>query len=49
MTVYFCKTITQNVILSEEHTAFEWVDINKAKEKLPEFFYSDIDNFKKLN
>jgi len=48
MTVYFCKAITKNVILSEEHTAFEWVDINNAKEKLPEFFYSDIDNFKIL-
>jgi len=49
MTVYFCKVLTKNVILSSEHTAFEWINVDNAKERLNEFFHGDIDNFKKMN
>lgn len=47
LTTYLCKTLTKNVKLSEEHTAFEWIDIEKAKAKLADFFHKEVDIFKK--
>ena len=33
-------------VLSKEHTEYEWINIDNAKEKLNEFFHPEIDNYK---
>jgi len=48
MLVFLCKAFEENVKLSEEHIAFEWVQAEKAKEKITDFFYKEVDLFNKL-
>ena len=44
MHIFLCNAKDAgNVVLSEEHNSYEWVDISKAKEKLTEFFHEEID------
>ena len=48
MLVFLCKSLHQNVILSEEHTDHKWIPVEKAKEHLTKFFHKTIDTFNKL-
>lgn len=48
MLIFLCKALNNNVKLSPEHTEYDWLSLEKAKEKLPEFFHEDIDKFNKL-
>ena len=48
MIIFYCKPITSEVNLSEEHTDFEWLDLSSCKEKLAEFFHKDVDAFNGL-
>ena len=48
MIIFYCKPLTSEVKLSDEHTDFEWVDLNNCKEKLADFFHKDVDAFNKL-
>jgi 8-oxo-dGTP diphosphatase len=43
MSIYLCKSKNKDVKLSEEHSNFEWIDIEKAKTKLTDFFHKEVD------
>lgn len=43
LTIFLCRPLNKEVKLSNEHTEFEWIDIDKAKEKINEFFHKEID------
>jgi len=45
MIIFLCKALTYTVKLSEEHTDYEWVPVNKVKEKLIHFFHKTVDNY----
>ena len=47
MLTFLCKTKQENIILSKEHTAFEWIDLEQSKERLNDFFHQEIDNYNK--
>ena len=49
MLIFLCKALTSNVQLSDEHTEFEWVPLERAKEKLPDFFKETVDVFNRLD
>ena len=49
MTIFLCKALNNDVKLSKEHTNFEWIYIDDAKNKLTDFFHEEIDIFKKEN
>jgi len=48
MIVSFCKAIGGHIKISDEHSDIKWVDLNKSKEKLTDFFHKDVDIFCKL-
>ncbi|PIN76395.1 DNA mismatch repair protein MutT [Candidatus Woesearchaeota archaeon CG10_big_fil_rev_8_21_14_0_10_36_11] len=48
MLVFLCKALNDTVTLSEEHTAYEWVDMSQAKDKLGLFFHDIVDTFHTL-
>jgi 8-oxo-dGTP diphosphatase len=43
MTIYKCNPIGDNVIISQEHTSYEWIPLEKAKTKITPFFVKEID------
>jgi len=50
MLVFLCSPNSQNlesVRLSSEHDAFEWISLENAKEKITDFFYKEIEDYKK--
>lgn len=49
MLIFFCKPKAGNIKLSEEHTAYSWVNIEESKEKITSFFHKEIDIFNELN
>ena len=49
MLIFLCKALNENVKISEEHSDFDWVEIENCKEKLPRFFHEDVDIFNKLD
>lgn len=48
MLIFLCKALNDNIKLSEEHSAFDWIPIEKCKEKLTDFFHKEVDIFNKL-
>ncbi len=48
MLIFLCKAINYNVKIGEEHSAFEWVSLDKSKEKLTNFFHKEVDIYNKL-
>ncbi len=49
MLVFLCKPRGGYLKLSEEHSVSCWEDIDRCKEKLVDFFYKEIDLYKKLD
>lgn len=49
MTLFLCKPLGSNVMLSKEHTDFEWIPLDKSKDKLDEFFHAEVDIYNNLN
>ncbi len=45
MIIFECSADSKSVILSNEHSKFEWIDLNKAKEKLAPFFHQEVDMY----
>lgn len=45
MIIFLCRPLDTAVKLSKEHTEFEWLPINSAKDKLTLFYYKTIDEF----
>jgi len=48
MLIFLCKALNDEVKLTEEHCDFEWVEVDKAKDKLPDFFHEEVDRYKEL-
>jgi len=48
MIVFLCKAKNDFVKISEEHSQFEWIEIENCKEKLTKFFHEEVDIFNKL-
>lgn len=48
MLIFLCSTLNEEVKISEEHSAFEWVPIENCKEKLTDFFHKEADIYNKL-
>jgi 8-oxo-dGTP diphosphatase len=46
LTIYWCKLLSGEVKLSEEHTEQKWMHMEKDLSEIPEFFYNAISNFK---
>lgn len=46
--IFLCKALNDNIKISKEHSDFEWVALEKMKEKIAEFYYKEVDDFKKL-
>jgi len=43
MLIFLCNALNDNIKLSKEHTAFEWVPLENCKEKLTDFFHKEVD------
>ena len=48
MLIFLCKALHDNVKISEEHSDFDWVVLEKCKEKLTDFFHEEVDIFNQL-
>ena len=48
MLVFLCKALSGEVKLSAEHTHYEWVPVEKAKEKISDFYYPEVEGFLKM-
>lgn len=50
MIIFYCKSEEEKVILSEEHTDFEWIKLVESKNKLTDFFHEEVDLYlKRIN
>lgn len=50
MIVFFSKAVGGELVgLSEEHSGFEWVDIEECKGRINPFFFKEVDVLRKLN
>ncbi|MDO8647193.1 MAG: NUDIX domain-containing protein [Candidatus Diapherotrites archaeon] len=47
MIIFLCKPLGNEVKLSKEHTEFEWIPLENAKEKITDFFFQEIDFYNK--
>ncbi|HTL39478.1 MAG TPA: NUDIX domain-containing protein [Methylomirabilota bacterium] len=47
LTIYWCKMLTEQIKLSEEHQEYKWMDLDQDLAQIPEFFQLSINNFKK--
>ncbi len=48
MLIFLCKALHNNVKISEEHSAFDWIPLENCKNKLTDFFHEEVDIFHKL-
>jgi mutator protein MutT len=48
MLIFLCKALNDDVTISEEHSDFDWVELEKCKEKLTDFFHKEVDIFNQL-
>lgn len=48
MLIFLCRPKNEFAKLSDEHSEFEWIEIDKCKEKLSNFFHEEVDIFNKL-
>lgn len=48
MIVFLCKPLHDNVIISNEHSDFDWIELENCKEKLTSFFHKEADIFHEL-
>jgi hypothetical protein len=46
--ISLCKPVGGKIKISNEHSDIKWVDLNKSKEKLTDFFHKDVDYFYRL-
>jgi len=46
--IFLCRITHGNVVLSEEHTEYKWVDLRNHKDQFPEWLHKVIDRYNKL-
>ena len=44
--IFLCKPSSKNIKLSEEHTAYDWIDLDNKK--LAEFYRKEVELFKRF-
>ncbi|MCK4589387.1 MAG: NUDIX domain-containing protein [Nanoarchaeota archaeon] len=49
MIIFVCQALTNEIKLSSEHAAHQWVPLKQAKDHLAEFFHKEVDIFSNLN
>lgn len=47
MISFLCRPISDSVVLSEEHSDYQWIDIDKAFYTIHQAFRKDLEIFKK--
>lgn len=47
MIIFLCRAKRDPVIISEEHTNYEWIDLYEEDLKLTDFFDEEVDVYKK--
>lgn len=51
MIIFLCKlgkkSTNSDVVLSDEHSEHEWIDMDKCKSKLADFFHEEVDVYDK--
>jgi len=47
MLIFLCKPLSNSISLSEEHTNYEWTDLDTALSKIHKGFHEEIKIFKK--
>ncbi|MBC8494631.1 NUDIX domain-containing protein [archaeon] len=45
---FVCKSLNKEVVLSNEHSEFEWIPLVKTKSKLCKYFHKEVDLYKKF-
>jgi len=45
MVIFLCKPLTESVVLSEEHTEFDWIELDEVI-KLNDFFKEEVEIYK---
>lgn len=48
MIVFLCKPKGGEIKISEEHSNFDWIDIENCEEKLTEFFHKEVQVYRRL-
>ena len=46
--ISLCKPVGGKLAISEEHSDIRWVDLNKCKRGLTDFFHKDVDYYYRL-
>lgn len=46
MIIFECSSDGMDIFLSDEHSEFKWIKLDKAKEKLAPFFHQEIDIYR---
>ena len=49
MLVFLCTGKGGYIKLSEEHSEFDWIDLDDEKEKLSDFFHKEVKIYSRLN
>lgn len=47
--IFLARPLTDEIKLSAEHTEFEWVPIEEAREKINPWFLKEVDLYERLN
>ncbi len=48
MLIFLCKALNDNIQLSHEHSAHDWINLENCKEKLTDFFHKEIDIYNRI-
>ncbi|HVY01585.1 MAG TPA: NUDIX domain-containing protein [Candidatus Nanoarchaeia archaeon] len=49
MIIFICKKKEGEIKLSYEHSAYEFIELSKSKDKLASFFHQEVDLFNKID
>jgi len=48
MLIFLCKALHDNVNISNEHSEFDWINLESCKEKLTSYFHEEVDIINKF-
>jgi 8-oxo-dGTP diphosphatase len=48
MLIFLCKLNSEEVILSEEHEEYKWVDLSSERDQVPEWLNKTVESFLKF-
>lgn len=47
MSIFVAIPLNNKIILSDEHSDYLWIELNRAKDKIVDFFHGEIDLYNK--